>query len=77
MMETQQNSTTKTSSITPGTDDRRALRRQGIVDVAARIFAEAGYDNTEMECVADKAGIAKGTLYLYFEGKAGPLLRLR
>src|SRR5579872_1255399 len=50
-------------------EERRAQRRSAIVNAAARIFAEAGYDDTEMERVALETGIAKGTLYLYFEGK--------
>lgn len=49
--------------------DRRAQRRQKIVECAALLFAEHGYDGCDMECVATKAGVAKGTLYLYFPGK--------
>jgi AcrR family transcriptional regulator len=49
--------------------ERRAQKRRAIIDVAARLFAEAGYDEAEMERVAAAGGIAKGTLYLYFEGK--------
>lgn len=50
-------------------DERRAQKRHAIVEAAARIFAQAGYDDTEMERVASETGIAKGTVYLYFEGK--------
>lgn len=49
--------------------DRRARKCQQIVEAAARIFAEHGYDDTEMDRVAAALGIAKGTLYLYFPGK--------
>src|SRR5579864_608904 len=49
--------------------DRRAQRRQTIVEVAARLFAQEGYTGCEMERLAAEAGIAKGTLYLYFPGK--------
>jgi AcrR family transcriptional regulator len=49
--------------------DRRAQRRQAIVEAAARLFAQEGYTGCEMERVAAEAGIAKGTLYLYFPGK--------
>jgi AcrR family transcriptional regulator len=49
--------------------DRRAQRRQTIVEAAARLFAEIGYNACEMERVASEAGVAKGTLYLYFPGK--------
>src|SRR5580704_8694929 len=49
--------------------DRRAQRRQAIVEAAARLFAQEGYAGCEMERVAAEAGIAKGTLYLYFPAK--------
>ena len=49
--------------------DRRAQRRQQIVETSARLFAQDGYTGCEMERVASEAGIAKGTLYLYFPGK--------
>jgi AcrR family transcriptional regulator len=51
------------------TSDRRAQRRQKIVECAALMFAQRGYDDCDMECVAAKVGVAKGTLYLYFPGK--------
>lgn len=61
------------SDITPETDvagsERRAQRRQAIVEKAARLFALEGFAGCEMERVAAEAGIAKGTLYLYFPGK--------
>jgi AcrR family transcriptional regulator len=49
--------------------DRRATRRQAIIETAARLFAELGYASCEMERVAAEIGIAKGTLYLYFASK--------
>jgi AcrR family transcriptional regulator len=49
--------------------DRRSVRRQKIIECAARQFAERGYDDCDMDCVAAKVGVAKGTLYLYFPGK--------
>lgn len=49
--------------------DRRQQRRDSIVAAAARIFAESGYDDTEMERVAAALGVAKGTIYLYFNSK--------
>jgi AcrR family transcriptional regulator len=51
------------------TPDRREERRQAIIEVAARLFAELGYTACEMERVAVELGIAKGTLYLYFSSK--------
>jgi AcrR family transcriptional regulator len=49
--------------------DRRAGRRRAIIECAAKSFAEHGYDACDMDCVAAKVGVAKGTLYLYFAGK--------
>lgn len=48
---------------------RRTERSQAIVETAAKLFAEHGYDDCEMDCLASALGIAKGTLYLYFPGK--------
>lgn len=55
---------------------RRALRRQEILDAAARIFAEQGYANATTREVADAADIAEGTLYNYFGGKREILLAI-
>ena len=49
--------------------DRRAQRRQAIMEAAAKLFADLGYSSCEMERVTSELGIAKGTLYLYFPGK--------
>jgi len=49
--------------------ERRAQKRQAIVEKAARLFAQEGFAGCEMERVAAEVGIAKGTLYLYFPGK--------
>jgi AcrR family transcriptional regulator len=48
---------------------RRATRRAAIIEAAARLFADLGYDSCEMDRVASKLRIAKGTLYLYFDSK--------
>lgn len=62
------NSVTSTDPESSGSE-RRAQRRQSIVESAALLFARDGYAGCEMERVAAEAGIAKGTLYLYFPGK--------
>lgn len=49
--------------------DRRAERRDAMVPIAARLFADIGYAACEMERVAKELGVAKGTLYLYFASK--------
>jgi AcrR family transcriptional regulator len=51
-------------------------RRQALVDVALKLWAERGYDGTSVATIASEAGIAKGTFYLYFETKGALLLEV-
>ena len=44
-------------------------RRQAIVQAAATLFAKIGFNDCEMQRVASRLRIAKGTLYLYFSSK--------
>lgn len=44
-------------------------RRAAILKAARAVFARQGYANTVVEDIAAQAGIAKGTLYLYFKSK--------
>ncbi|MBS0208119.1 MAG: TetR/AcrR family transcriptional regulator [Planctomycetes bacterium] len=60
---------TKRGLETTETTQRREARRQFIIETAAKLFAEAGYADCEMDRVAAACGVAKGTLYLYFPGK--------
>lgn len=53
-----------------------ALRRQHILEAAARTFAEAGYQRTTIRDVAKAAGVADGTIYNNFANKADLLLSL-
>jgi TetR/AcrR family fatty acid metabolism transcriptional regulator len=47
----------------------REERRQAILQAARQVFARKGYDPATLEAVAREAGLAKGTLYLYFRDK--------
>ncbi len=40
-----------------------------VVQAAMAVFARAGFHQARMEDIAQEAGLAKGTLYLYFRGK--------
>ncbi|QDL55567.1 TetR/AcrR family transcriptional regulator [Rhodoferax aquaticus] len=42
---------------------------QAILDAAERLFVRYGYRKSSMDDVAREAGIAKGTVYLYYAGK--------
>lgn len=44
-------------------------RRDEILDVAARLFAEQGYHQVDVQTVADELGVGKGTVYRYFARK--------
>jgi AcrR family transcriptional regulator len=49
--------------------DRRAERRQAILTAALREFSARGFAAARLDDVAEAAGIAKGTIYLYFRDK--------
>jgi AcrR family transcriptional regulator len=44
-------------------------KRQQILDAASRLFASGRYDRIKLDDVAAAAGVGKGTLYIYFDGK--------
>ena len=44
-------------------------RRQEVMDVAARIFSEKGYEATSIQEIAEEVGILKGSLYYYIDTK--------
>jgi len=46
-----------------------ALTRQGILDAAIGLLMSDGIQGLTMERVAAEAGVAKGTLYVYFKNK--------
>ncbi|HVP08704.1 MAG TPA: TetR/AcrR family transcriptional regulator [Burkholderiales bacterium] len=48
---------------------RKDARPEEITAAALDLFVERGFANTRLEDVAAKAGISKGTLYLYFANK--------
>src|SRR5262245_37923422 len=55
---------------TPGKWKRRKDARPAeILDAALDLFAERGFAATRMDDVAARAGVTKGTVYLYFKTK--------
>jgi TetR/AcrR family fatty acid metabolism transcriptional regulator len=54
--------------------DSRETRRRAILDSAVRVFAEHGFFAARIRDIAAGAGVAEGTIYLYFEGKDDLLL---
>jgi AcrR family transcriptional regulator len=57
-------------------DDHAQTRRQEILQAAAVLFAEKGYQRTSVREIANRAGIAPGTIYLYFDSKGDLLIGL-
>jgi AcrR family transcriptional regulator len=44
-------------------------KTEAILDAARAVFSRHGFDATTVDAVAAEAGIAKGTVYLYFKSK--------
>lgn len=49
-------------------EDTRS-KRQAIIEASRKIFATKGYEDTTIAEIAEDAGIAVGTVYLYFRNK--------
>ena len=54
----------------PRREEKKALSRRRILDAARDIFFRDGFMAANLDDVAQGAGVAKGTLYRYFESKA-------
>ena len=61
----------KTDSSAPSSarQRRKEARPQELLEAALSLFVEKGFAATRSEEVAAKAGVSKGTLYLYFPSK--------
>lgn len=57
------------STETPPRRRRKEARPQELLDAALSLFVEKGFAATRAEEVATRAGVSKGTLYLYFPSK--------
>jgi AcrR family transcriptional regulator len=57
------------STIDPGERAKQERRRQ-ILSAAKIVFAEAGYHGASIHAIIERAQIARGTFYLYFQSKA-------
>jgi TetR/AcrR family fatty acid metabolism transcriptional regulator len=53
---------------------RKAERHREILEAAVRAFSRHGYHNCTVARVAQEAGVADGTIYLYFQGKEDLLI---
>ncbi len=60
------------SRLTRSSGQGRAVvvdKREAILRAAIKVFAERGYFNSKVADIAGEAGIADGTVYLYFKSK--------
>ncbi len=48
---------------------QKEARRIAIIDAALEEFTNQGFTATKLDDVAERAGIGKGTIYLYFDSK--------
>ena len=58
------------------TDAQPAPKRDAILRAAIDVFAERGFFNAQVADVARTAGVAAGTVYLYFRGKDDLLISI-
>ena len=56
-------------SAKPRWQRRKDARPEELVAAALEVFVERGYAGTKLADVARRAGVTKGTIYLYFENK--------
>jgi len=56
-------------SLTEWKEREKEQRRNDIIKVSRKLFADKDFDKVSMEEIAKKVGLGKGTLYLYFKNK--------
>jgi AcrR family transcriptional regulator len=55
-------------------EDMRHARAEEILCTALEVFAEHGFAHTDVQVIADRVGIGKGTVYRHFGSKEGLFL---
>lgn len=56
-------------SLTKWKEREKEQRRNDIIKVSRKLFADKDFDKVSMEEIAKEVGLGKGTLYLYFKNK--------
>lgn len=67
---------TATNQASRALEARRGNKRERILQAALGVFAKKGYHDTQIAEIARAAGVADGTIYLYFESKEALLMSL-
>ncbi|MFK4102445.1 TetR/AcrR family transcriptional regulator [Streptomyces sp. NPDC019531] len=60
----------ESSSATAGVSTRREATRQKLYEAAVTLIAEQGFSATTVDEIAERAGVAKGTVYYNFASKS-------
>jgi len=55
---------------------RTGEKYNAIIEAAVKVIAENGYHNSQVSKIAREAGVADGTIYLYFQNKEDVLVSL-
>lgn len=55
---------------------REGNKEKDIIDAAIEVFAEKGYHNSKISDIALKAGVAAGSIYLYYANKDELLFKI-
>lgn len=50
-------------------DQNKQMKRESLLNTAFELFTTKGLNNTSISDIVEKAGVAKGTFYLYFKDK--------
>ena len=53
------------------------VRRSQLLDAATEVILKKGYGAMAVSEVADRAGVGKGTVYLYFDSKLALLVGMQ
>lgn len=51
-------------------------KEKDIIEAAIKVFAEKGYFKSKISKIADEAGVATGSVYVYYENKEDILLKI-
>ncbi|WP_062305374.1 TetR/AcrR family transcriptional regulator [Alicyclobacillus sendaiensis] len=62
--------------MTSGLAEKRREKYEAILQAALKVFAEHGFFNSQVSKIAREAGVADGTIYLYFKNKEDILISL-
>ncbi|MBF6204159.1 TetR/AcrR family transcriptional regulator [Streptomyces gardneri] len=68
--------TQSTWSVRAARERSHTSRHRDLLDAAATVFAERGYDNTTVAAITAAAGVSRATMYVYFASKEGIFLAL-